>query len=288
MIGAGGVHLPPDGYIEGVADLCAEHGILLVIDSVICAFGRLGTWFGVERWPDVTPGPDHVRQGRDQRLPAARRRDRRRRGRRAVLRRARRPDAAPRRDLRRPPDVRGGGARRARRLRGGGPDPARAASSRSRCARRSRRSPTTPRSARCAPGSACSARSQLSDDALAADPGARRQARGGRARGRRARAAAAAAASPSRRRCDRGVRSSASWPTRSGRAWTASAPSHRGRPGRGGVLDPAGAQRAGGMFWLTRNRLSGSYCGLDLREPVVVVAVAGPHAVLPSSIIMFT
>ena len=55
MIGAGGVHLPPEGYIEGVADLCAEHGILLVIDSVICAFGRLGTWFGIERWPDVRP-----------------------------------------------------------------------------------------------------------------------------------------------------------------------------------------------------------------------------------------
>ena len=72
-------------------------------------------------------GPDHVRQGRDQRLPAARRRDRRRRGRRAVLRRARRPDAAPRRHLRRPSDLRGRGARGARRLRGGGPDPARAA-----------------------------------------------------------------------------------------------------------------------------------------------------------------
>src|SRR4051794_25311969 len=35
VIGAGGVLLPPDGYIQGVADLCAEHGILLVIDSVI-------------------------------------------------------------------------------------------------------------------------------------------------------------------------------------------------------------------------------------------------------------
>ena len=46
MIGAGGVYLPPEGYIQGVADLCAEHGILLVIDSVICGFGRLGTWFG--------------------------------------------------------------------------------------------------------------------------------------------------------------------------------------------------------------------------------------------------
>jgi putrescine---pyruvate transaminase len=55
VIGAGGVHLPPEGYIDGVADLCAEHGILLVVDSVICAFGRLGTWFGIERWPDVRP-----------------------------------------------------------------------------------------------------------------------------------------------------------------------------------------------------------------------------------------
>jgi adenosylmethionine-8-amino-7-oxononanoate aminotransferase len=55
VIGAGGVFPPPEGYIDGVADLCAEHGILLVIDSVICAFGRLGTWFGVERWPDVRP-----------------------------------------------------------------------------------------------------------------------------------------------------------------------------------------------------------------------------------------
>src|SRR5215207_7080472 len=41
VIGAGGVHPPPDGYIQGAADLCAEHGILLVIDSVICGFGRL-------------------------------------------------------------------------------------------------------------------------------------------------------------------------------------------------------------------------------------------------------
>ncbi|HWT25177.1 MAG TPA: aminotransferase class III-fold pyridoxal phosphate-dependent enzyme, partial [Solirubrobacteraceae bacterium] len=55
VIGAGGVYPPPEGYVEGVADLCAEHGILLVVDSVICAFGRLGTWFGVERWPDVRP-----------------------------------------------------------------------------------------------------------------------------------------------------------------------------------------------------------------------------------------
>jgi adenosylmethionine-8-amino-7-oxononanoate aminotransferase len=55
VIGAGGVLPPPAGYIEGVADLCAEHGVLLVVDAVICGFGRLGTWFGIERWPDVRP-----------------------------------------------------------------------------------------------------------------------------------------------------------------------------------------------------------------------------------------
>jgi putrescine---pyruvate transaminase len=55
VIGAGGVFAPPEGYIEGVADLCAEHGVLFVVDAVICGFGRLGTWFGIERWPDVRP-----------------------------------------------------------------------------------------------------------------------------------------------------------------------------------------------------------------------------------------
>src|SRR5919206_3629817 len=55
VIGAGGVHLPPEGYIQGVADLCAEHGVLFVCDSVICGFGRLGTWWGIERWEDVRP-----------------------------------------------------------------------------------------------------------------------------------------------------------------------------------------------------------------------------------------
>jgi adenosylmethionine-8-amino-7-oxononanoate aminotransferase len=55
VIGAGGVFAPPEGYIEGVADLCAEHGILFVVDAVICGFGRLGTWFGIERWEDARP-----------------------------------------------------------------------------------------------------------------------------------------------------------------------------------------------------------------------------------------
>jgi adenosylmethionine-8-amino-7-oxononanoate aminotransferase len=50
VIGAGGVHPPAPGYIEGVAALCERTGALLVVDAVICAFGRLGTWFGIERW----------------------------------------------------------------------------------------------------------------------------------------------------------------------------------------------------------------------------------------------
>jgi adenosylmethionine-8-amino-7-oxononanoate aminotransferase len=54
VIGAGGVYPPAEGYIEGVADLCAEHGILFIADSVICGFGRLGTWWGIDRW-DVAP-----------------------------------------------------------------------------------------------------------------------------------------------------------------------------------------------------------------------------------------
>jgi putrescine---pyruvate transaminase len=54
VIGAGGVYPPGPRYIEGVAALCARHGVLFVADSVICGFGRLGTWFGIERW-DVTP-----------------------------------------------------------------------------------------------------------------------------------------------------------------------------------------------------------------------------------------
>jgi adenosylmethionine-8-amino-7-oxononanoate aminotransferase len=56
VIGAGGVHPPADGYLEGVAEVCRSTGVLFVADAVICGFGRLGTWFGVERWgvaPDL-------------------------------------------------------------------------------------------------------------------------------------------------------------------------------------------------------------------------------------------
>lgn len=54
VIGAGGVYAPPEGYVAGVAEVCREHGVLLIADEVICGFGRLGRWFGVQRW-GVTP-----------------------------------------------------------------------------------------------------------------------------------------------------------------------------------------------------------------------------------------
>ncbi len=56
VIGAGGVYPPPPGYFEALDQVCKRHGVLLIIDSVICGFGRLGTWFGVERFgivPDL-------------------------------------------------------------------------------------------------------------------------------------------------------------------------------------------------------------------------------------------
>jgi adenosylmethionine-8-amino-7-oxononanoate aminotransferase len=57
VIGAGGVLPPPPGYIERVREVCTKHGVLFIADSVICGFGRLGSWFGVERFGIV---PDMV------------------------------------------------------------------------------------------------------------------------------------------------------------------------------------------------------------------------------------
>ncbi len=56
MIGAGGVYPPPEGYLEGAQALCRHYGALFIADAVIGGFGRLGTWFGVERFgirPDL-------------------------------------------------------------------------------------------------------------------------------------------------------------------------------------------------------------------------------------------
>ena len=56
VMGAGGVFPPRPGYIEEVARICADTGVLFVVDSVITGFGRLGGWFGCERFgvrPDL-------------------------------------------------------------------------------------------------------------------------------------------------------------------------------------------------------------------------------------------
>ncbi|MDX6566105.1 MAG: putrescine---pyruvate transaminase [Gaiellales bacterium] len=56
VIGAGGVRPAPAGYLEAIGAICRRHGVLLVIDSVIAGFGRLGTWLGYERFaiePDM-------------------------------------------------------------------------------------------------------------------------------------------------------------------------------------------------------------------------------------------
>ncbi len=53
---AGGCFTPPPGYLQRVREICDRHGVLLVSDEVICAFGRLGDWFGARRYgfqPDL-------------------------------------------------------------------------------------------------------------------------------------------------------------------------------------------------------------------------------------------
>jgi putrescine---pyruvate transaminase len=54
VIGAGGVFPPPDGYLEGLREVCDECGALLIFDEVITGFGRLGSWFGTHHY-GVTP-----------------------------------------------------------------------------------------------------------------------------------------------------------------------------------------------------------------------------------------
>lgn len=54
VIGAGGVLTPPNGYFAKLGALLKSHGILLLMDEVICGFGRTGNWFGSQTY-DATP-----------------------------------------------------------------------------------------------------------------------------------------------------------------------------------------------------------------------------------------
>jgi adenosylmethionine-8-amino-7-oxononanoate aminotransferase len=53
---AGGCFTPPDGYFERVREICDEYNVVMISDEVICAWGRLGEWFGCQRYdyqPDI-------------------------------------------------------------------------------------------------------------------------------------------------------------------------------------------------------------------------------------------
>lgn len=55
VIGAGGVYLPPEGYLAEVRAICAEHDVLFVADEVITGYGRIGgAWFASTRF-DLRP-----------------------------------------------------------------------------------------------------------------------------------------------------------------------------------------------------------------------------------------
>jgi adenosylmethionine-8-amino-7-oxononanoate aminotransferase len=49
-----GAYAPPKEYWKIVREICSRYGILLIIDEVICGFGRTGKWFGVQHF-DIEP-----------------------------------------------------------------------------------------------------------------------------------------------------------------------------------------------------------------------------------------
>ncbi|HLX88076.1 MAG TPA: aspartate aminotransferase family protein, partial [Acidimicrobiales bacterium] len=62
----GGCFPPPPGYFAAVREVCDRYGVLLVSDEVICGFGRLGAWFGAERYgfqPDMVTFAKGVTSG---------------------------------------------------------------------------------------------------------------------------------------------------------------------------------------------------------------------------------
>jgi len=56
VTGTNGILVPPDGYMQGVRELCTKHGILMICDEVMAGFGRTGQWFAIDHWkvvPDI-------------------------------------------------------------------------------------------------------------------------------------------------------------------------------------------------------------------------------------------
>jgi taurine--2-oxoglutarate transaminase len=56
IVGTNGILIPPDGYLQGVREMCDRYGIMLIADEVMSGFGRTGEWFAVDHWgvvPDL-------------------------------------------------------------------------------------------------------------------------------------------------------------------------------------------------------------------------------------------
>jgi len=53
VTGTNGVLVPPQGYLQGVREICTRHGILMIADEVMSGFGRTGEWFAVDHWKVV-------------------------------------------------------------------------------------------------------------------------------------------------------------------------------------------------------------------------------------------
>lgn len=64
--GAGGVIIPPAGYWAEIQRICRKYDVLLIVDEVICGFGRTGKWFGSDFFniqPDIMPVAKGISSG---------------------------------------------------------------------------------------------------------------------------------------------------------------------------------------------------------------------------------
>ena len=56
VVGTNGILIPPDGYMQGIREMCDRYGIWLIADEVMTGFGRTGKWWAVDHWgvvPDL-------------------------------------------------------------------------------------------------------------------------------------------------------------------------------------------------------------------------------------------